>query len=314
METSAQPMVANRPGSRARRALLRLALGLGTLLLVAYLGISAVAANMLTIPNRQTGGSTPGALGLPYDDVWFPARQDGVAISGWYIPRTGSRQAVVLIHGFGSSRAHEFQGRFVELAGALHERGFAVLMIDLRGHGASADAHFSFGLRERYDVEAAVDWLKRQGFQAGRIGVLGISMGGATGIGAAADDPDIGALVSDCSFAEIYPLIAREWSKVTPLPQFFLPSTVLMGRLLYGYVIWDARPVDEIGTIAPRPILIIHGGDDQLTPIEHGRQLRDAAPTAEYWEVPGAGHARSFATDPQAYVERVADFFAKNLK
>jgi pimeloyl-ACP methyl ester carboxylesterase len=314
METTARPIVADPPHRRGRRLLLRLALGLVALLLAFYLGISAVAANMLTIPNRQTGGITPAAFGLSYDDVRFPARQDGVVISGWYIPRDGSRQAVVLIHGFGSSRAHEFQGRFVEFAGALHDRGFAVMLIDLRGHEASADAHFSFGIRERYDVEAAADWLKGQGFQAGSIGVLGVSMGGATGIGAAADDPDIGALVTDCSFAEIYPLIVREWSKATPLPRFFLPSTVLMGRLLYGYAIWDARPVDEIGTIAPRPILIIHGGDDRLTPIEHGRQLRNAAPAAEYWEVPEAGHAGSYANDPRAYVERVAGFFAKNLK
>jgi pimeloyl-ACP methyl ester carboxylesterase len=312
METTAQSTT--RPRGRARRLIARLALGVAVLLLAAYLVISTIAVNILTVPRRQIGGPTPAAVSLAYDDVRFSSSQDGVELSGWYIPREGSHKAVVLVHGFGSSRAHEFGGRFVELADALHDRGFAVMMIDLRGHGASADGHFSFGLRERHDVEGAVDWLKGQGFAPGSIGVLGVSMGGATGIGAAADDIDIGALVADCSFAEIYPLIEREWSSTTPLPKFFLPSTVLMGRLLFGYAIWDSRPVDEIAGIAPRPVLIIHGSGDGFTPVEHGRRLSAAAPKAEYWEVAGAGHARSYAADPQAYVDRVAGFFDRSLK
>jgi pimeloyl-ACP methyl ester carboxylesterase len=293
---------------------MRLAIGIVALLLALYLVVSAIAANTLTVPRRQVGTTTPAAFNIAYDDVSFPSRQDGITISSWYIPREGSRQALILIHGWNSSRATEFQGHFVDFAAALHERGFAVMLLDLRGHGTSGDAHFSFGIRERYDVEAAADWLKGKGFRPGSIGLLGVSMGGATGIGATADDGDIGALVADCSFAEIYPLIAREWHNNTPLPQFFLPSTVLMGKLMYGYAIWDSRPIDEIGRIAPRPVLIIHGSGDKFTPVEHGRQLKAAAPAAEYWEVPGADHARSYATDPQVYVERVAGFFARNLK
>ena len=314
MSTTTQATPAARARGRARRLILRIAIGLAALLLAAYLLISALAANMLTVPRRAPENRTPAALSLAYDDVRFPSREDNLEIAGWYIPRLGSRKAVVLVHGWNSNRSAEFQGRFVDFGAALHDRGFAVMMIDMRGHGASGDGHFSFGIRERHDVEGAVDWLERQGFQPGSIGVLGVSMGAATGIGAAADDPDIGALVEDCSFADIKPLIEREWSNNTPLPQFFLPSTVLMGRLLFGYAIWDARPVDVIGKIAPRPVLIIHGGGDRFIPVEHGRQLKAAAPSAEYWEVPGADHARSYAADPGAYVDRVASFFERKLK
>jgi alpha/beta superfamily hydrolase len=58
----------------------------------------------------------------------------------------------------------------------------------LRGHGQSADAPFTFGIYERRDVEGAIDWLKSQGFESGKIGVLGVSMGAASVIGAAAGD------------------------------------------------------------------------------------------------------------------------------
>lgn len=314
MSSAAPITVPMRADHRRRRVAARLALILLAGLLAVYLGISALAANLLTVPQRALSAQTPAAYGVAYQDVRFPARTDGISIAGWYLPSAGSRKAVVLVHGWNSSRTNEFQGRFPAFAAALQQRGLAVLMIDLRGHGASGDAHFSFGLTERRDLEGAVDWLKGQGFQPGSIGVLGVSMGAAAGIGAAADDTDIGALVEDCSFAEIYPLIEREWANQTPLPAVFLPSTVLMGRIMFGYTIWDARPIDQIGMIAPRPILIIHGGADTFTPPEHGRQLHAAAPDAEYWEVPGAGHAHSYAADPAAYVDRVASFFERSLK
>jgi uncharacterized protein len=314
MSTAAQTSAPARAQRRARRVVARAALTIVVLLLAAYIIISALAANILTVPKRVFGGETPAAFGLTYQDVRLPARGDQIDIAGWYIPNQASHKAVVLVHGWNGSRTSEFQGGFPDFAAALQKRGFAVLMIDMRGHGQSGDAHFSFGITERRDVEGAADWLKSQGFQPGSIGVLGISMGGATAIGAAADDPDIGALVDDCSFADVYPLMQAKWTTQTPLPQFFLPSTMLMGRLLFGYDISAARPVDEIGKIAPRPVLIIHGAADSFTPVEHGRQLAAAAPSAEYWQVPGADHAKSYAADPQAYLDRVTTFFEKSLK
>jgi len=312
MSTVARSATSARP--RIRRRLTRLALGLAALLLVAYLGIATLAANILTTPRRSFGARTPAALSLAYSDASFPARGGDVAIAGWFIPQPGSHRAVVLVHGKDSSRAAEFAGHFVDLAAALHARGFAVLMIDMRGHGRSGDAHFSFGLNERRDVEGAVDWLKGQGFGPGSIGVLGVSMGAAASIGAAADDADIGALAEDCSYAAIEPIIQKEWRGASGLPELFLPATLLMGRLLFGYDIAAARPVDEIGRIAPRPLLIIHGIADQLIPLAHAEQLRAAAPSAELWEVAGAAHAGAYLADPRAYVERVAGFFERSLK
>ena len=296
-----------------RRLALNALAGVAVLLLALYLGISAYAVSVVTMPQRDPIDVTPAAAGLSYQDVSFPARGDDVTIAGWYVPREGATRAVVLVHGKDSSRASELDGRFVDLAAALRQRGFAVLLIDMRGHGASADGHFSFGIRERYDVVGAVDWLEAQGFRPGSIGVLGVSMGGATATGAAVEDPDIGALVADCSYAEIYPLIERHWNGASGLPNFFLPSTLAVGTLMIGQDLTQARPVDEIGTIAPRPVLIIHGDADTFTPVEHGRQLAAAAPAAEYWEVPGAPHARSYTPDVQAYTDRVASFFEASL-
>ena len=91
-------------------------------------------------------------------------------LAAWYVPSDSSRRAVVLVHGKDGSRTADFNGGFMDLAAALHKRGLAVLMIDLRGHGQSDDAHFSFGINERRDIEGAVDWLMARQFPPGSMG------------------------------------------------------------------------------------------------------------------------------------------------
>lgn len=312
METTAPTTTARRV-RRLQRIAVSIIGTIFTLVMALYLGISTYAASVLTLPQRDEVVHTPATYGARFEEVRFPARGGDVAIAAWYLPHPNSSRAVILVHGKDSSRSTEFQGRFSEFATRLWEREFAVLMIDLRGHGASGDARLSFGLAERRDILGAVDWLMAQGFRAGSIGVLGVSMGAASAIGAAAEDPAIGALVADCSYAEIEPLMRRHWAQASGLPGIFLPSTLFMGRFVVGTDVTAARPVTEIDDIAPRPVLIIHGNADAFTPVEHGRALAAAAPTAEYWEVPGAGHGRSYSVDPQRYVERVATFFAQHL-
>ncbi len=312
METTASAATHRRVG-RLRRMAISATATLIMLLVTIYLGISTYAASVVTLPQRDAIVDTPADFGARFDEVRFPARGGDVEIAGWYLPQPETSRAVILVHGKDSSRSTEFQGRFSEFAAQLHKRGFAVVMIDLRGHGASGDARFSFGLAERRDILGAVDWLITQGFRPGSIGVLGVSMGAASAIGATAEEPAIGALVADCSYADIRPLMERHWTKASGLPDIFLPSTLFMGRFVLGMDLTTARPVTEIDDIAPRPVLIIHGDADAFTPVEHGRALAAAAPTAEYWEVPGAGHARSYEVDPQRYVERVAGFFAQHL-
>jgi uncharacterized protein len=290
---------------------------LAALLLVAgnYLLVSAQVAEMLTRPHHGFDSpETPATYHIRYQDVRFPARGGDVQIAGWYLPREGGTQAVVLAHGASVNRWIEFGGGFLKLAVALHKRGFAVLMIDMRAHGASEGERVSFGVAERRDIIGAVDWLEGRGFAPGSVGVLGVSMGAAAAIGAATDDPDIGALVADCSYASMDALVRRNWRSASGgLPDYYLPSSILIGRLL-GYDFDSDTPVEEIWRIAPRAVLIVHGDADALVPLSDAEQLKAAGPSAELWVVHGAGHGGSYGANPQAYTDRVAAFFARHLK
>jgi pimeloyl-ACP methyl ester carboxylesterase len=143
------------------------------LMLVAiYLAFGVRAANTWAHPHRNTYFSaTPASFNLEYRDVRLHSRDAGIEIFGWWIPRSGSTKAVVMVHGRGENRTSEFYDHFLDLGAALNTfqgRGFNILMIDLRAHGLSGGVDSEWGIGERHDVEGAVDWIKGQRIRSGQ--------------------------------------------------------------------------------------------------------------------------------------------------
>ena len=272
-----------------------------------------IAANLLSTPNRTFDPKAVSVFSKSPEDVHFLA-SDGVKIAGWFLPSKLNQKAIILVHGMNSSRTAEMGGRFPEFSAGLNREGFTILMIDLSGHGQSGNARFTFGITERRDVIAAVTWLKSKGYQPQAIGVLGVSMGASTAIGATAEDSDIGALVIDSAYAEVYPVMQQNWSNVSGLPNIFLPSTMILGSWITGYDLTQSKPVNEIGKIAPRPVLIIHSRSDPFTPVNQAYALKSANPLSIYWETSATKHAESYNTNPQTYIRKVSNFFNQNLK
>src|SRR5262249_23531995 len=147
---------------------------------------------------------------------------------------------------------------------------------------------------------------------AGAIGVIGQSMGAAATIYAAAAEPAIGAVITDCSFADIRPVMDREWKRITGLPHIFMPATPLASQLLLGIDMGTSRPKEVIGQIAPRPMLLIHGQDDRLVPVVHAWTLKAALPAADLWIIPGAHHVGGIKVDPDGFMRRIGDFFDRS--
>jgi fermentation-respiration switch protein FrsA (DUF1100 family) len=94
----------------------------------------------------------------------------------------------------------------------------------------------------------------------------GNSLGGATLIFAAAKEPAIRAIVSDCAFADFLPIMERELPHQGHYPSFFTPGGLVAAQVLYGVDYYHTRPADVIAAVAPRPIFLIHGASDTFTP------------------------------------------------
>ena len=90
---------------------------------------------------------------------------------------------VVLVHDFAAHRE-----QVLPWVRPLHDAGLTVLAFDSRGCGASGPAGQTFGLRERGDVRAALDVLrKRRSVDPLRLAVVGLGTGGTAALGVASD-------------------------------------------------------------------------------------------------------------------------------
>ena len=280
------------------------------ILLCVYFGISGYMASSLTRLDRLPITENPSLFGLSYEEISFPSRVDSLTLKGWYI-RVGEEQPVIImVHGAGGNRA---SGSTLELAVDLVDEGYNVLMFDLRGHGESEGAHLSAGYYERHDLLGAVDYLESRGVTS--IGVLGFSLGAATAILTAGEEPRISAVVSDGCFADLTEIINREATKRGGLPGWFTPGYLFMNRVMYGVDLNAVRPIDAVSKIAPRPIFFIHGASDDFVPPAHVNRLYEASnnPSNLVWIVPNAKHIEAYKIASVEYVEKVTAFFNKEL-
>lgn len=296
---------------------------------LAYSAVSLYIATQLVYAPQQPIYATPASLGLQYRDITFPSRIDHLQLQGWFIPgvlpggRLTAQRTIIVVHGTRTNRADKAAG-LLDLSGAFARHGFAVLAFDMRGSGQSPPAPLSLGYFEQRDVLGAVDFLRAGPLPyptLGRpriIGGWGVSMGAATLLLAASQEPAIRAVVSDSAYADILPILEREVPKGGHLPTLFTPGALLAAQALYGIDYYDVRPMEVVAGIAPRPIFFIHGTADTYVPPSNMDLLESAARNAsdanvQTWLVPGAQHAQAYHTQPLEYVARVMAFFTATL-
>lgn len=299
---------------------MRITLGLILVVLVILYGlISFYMARGVTTAERNQQEDHPRNYGLSAEDVEFRPRGGDLLLSGWYIQgeRDNGSDAphLIFVHGLGNVRSGN---EAVDLADRLVERGYSILMFDLRGHGSSEGSRVSGGYFEQRDILGAYDYLVDwRGAKAGKVGLMGFSMGGATSILAAVDEPGIRAVAADSPYAVATELIAQETARRTVFPEWvtpaFLPTTKIMARTIYGIDIGALTPVKAV-TQLHYPVLIIHGVHDDRVPVDHGKRVGDAGyPGTIWWPTDAPGHVESFDTYPDQYAERVDDYFESLL-
>lgn len=299
------------------------------IVITAYTALSIYIATQLVYVPQKSIYATPASLGLQFKYVTFPSRADQVQLKGWYIPgvlpdgKLTSQRTIIMVHGTRANRVDKGAG-LLNLSGDLARHGFAILAFDMRGAGESPPAPLSLGYFEQRDVLGAVDFLRSGPVPypaLGRtriIGGWGVSMGAATLLMAAAQEPTIRAVVFDCAYADIIPILEREVPKRGHLPLMFTPGGLFAARVLYGMDFYSVRPLDIVASIAPRPMLFIQGTSDKYVPPSNMDALAAAARTAsnasvQTWLVPGAAHAQSFNTEGAVYVDRVVAFYTAAL-
>ena len=277
----------------------RLAIGVLAVVLVVWIVLPVSIALVAT--HRPRGTAEPLQLARAAREVTLTTK-DGLALRASYVPsRNGA--AVVLFPDRAGTAAH---GRM------LARRGYGVLAVDTRGYGRSQGDPNVFGWGSTPDVDAAVAFLaSRPDVRDGRIGGLGLSVGGEVLLEAAAANPGLRAVVSDgAGERSVRESATRGAAAALVLPLQAVQTAAV--AVLSG----DRPPAalqDLVGRIAPRAVLLVlagkGGGGEELNRTYAAR----AGAGTELWEIPEAGHIGGIRARPAAYEQRVVAFLDRAL-
>jgi len=278
----------------------------GLVFIIVFFLPMLLAVGVINTARVPISGDTPADRGFAYRDVTFET-EDGVTIAGWYIPSENGA-AVIAVHGAGRNRT-----KTLEHAAMLARNGYGVLMIDLRGYGESGGSINSMGWNGYRDIPAAVQFLEAQGdVDKGRVGGLGLSMGGEVLLQAAGEESGSGlaAVVSEGAGARTYKEVLEvpgTAKYIMTAPLFVREATI---KLLTGVGVPPTND-DTITRFAPKPVMLISGdiGEER----QWNRIMSDRSPgSVELFEAAG-GHIDGLAVQPQEYESRVIAFFDRSL-
>lgn len=259
-----------------------------------------VASALMTHWVRFAETTDPGQLtGADYSPAAYLA-SDGTRIQGWLMPcgDPASDASVILAPGRSMGKS-----MLVPLATRLNLAGYSVLIIDLRGEGASGGHSRGLGVTESQDVIGAVNYLRwSHPRQSRHIFAMGISQGATAVLAAAAADARIEAVVADSPL----PNPRDELKEIAgalpgPLGDYFRQATFPLASLQAGCDLSSKGAGRCIGQIGPRPVLLVYGQDDALVPQEAIGQMYAQARPSLLWRAPQAGHGEALLRHGDEY-------------
>jgi len=232
-------------------------------------------------------------------DVRFTTR-DGVDIRGWYVP-SHNGATVIMGHGLGENRV-----RFVPDAEFLARHGYGSLLFDWRANGESGGDMSTWSDREQLDLSTAVDFaLEQPDVVDGRVAAAGFSIGASTVAMVASHDARIRAVILLAVWTSLEDELGYKFRRYGFLSRW----PALEGFRREGVHFDAVRPIDNVGRIAPRPMLFIGGSIDSDTPpwvID--RVYAAAGEPKRRWTAEGAEHGFFRAVAPGEYERTILSF------
>jgi dipeptidyl aminopeptidase/acylaminoacyl peptidase len=260
----------------------------------------------MEIPRLPLQGS-PDSVGLAFQDVFFASRIDHIELKGWFLPSTGD-SVLLFVNGGFQNRVDPIVDT-LDLSRDLVNKGYNILLFDLRGRGESQGKARQLSNIEK-DIGGAIDYLKSKGYPVGKIGIIGYCSGAASTCIFASKE-DVGSIVLDGCFTSVRDMFYHQASS-RGIPQIlvtvFMPGIQFAAKVFYGYE--AVNPIDVVGKVRCS-MFFVHEENDELVPPQETVALFNASgnPSNSYWQILDSLHSRGYKTHPTEYVARVDAFF-----
>lgn len=242
---------------------------------------------------------------IPFEPVQIQSF-DGLALFGRYYHMDDGAPLQIQMHGYRGCAYRDFSGGHA----LARQMGHNVLVVDQRAHGKSQGQVISFGIKEREDCAAWVEYAYRRFGREIPIFLCGVSMGAATVL-MASELPlreNVVGIIADCPYSSPKEIIIKVCADMKIPGKAAYPFVVLGGLLFGKFKLWSASAKEAVKH-AKVPILLIHGEDDRFVPCNMGRDIYAQNPERITLETfPEAGHGMSYMVDTPRYDAAVKTF------
>ncbi|NHV98469.1 MAG: alpha/beta hydrolase [Thaumarchaeota archaeon] len=237
-----------------------------------------------------------------------------------HVPDETPAPTVVFCHGFTGNRV-EAHRLFVRAARKMSREGIAAVRFDFRGSGESEGEFENMTVSsEITDLNSVLSFLlERNEVARDKIGVVGLSLGGAVSILTAARNQMVKAVCSWSSPAEFRIMsdglkaFGADLKTVTEKGYVDLPSGFRVGKDFFTDIL-KHDVLDACSKITPRPILIMHGSGDTVVPVKHAHMLYEKAGEPKRLVIiDGADHTFTGREYEDRVIEITTEWFKKNL-
>jgi len=231
----------------------------------------------------------PGSIGLDFETVRFET-EDGVKLSGWFIPSDNAKGVILFCHGNAGNISHRLESIQI-----FHRLRLDVFIFDYRGYGESEGKPTEYGTYE--DAKAAWKYLiEVRQVIPNQLIVFGRSLGGAVASWLAQSQKP-GGLILESTFTSLGDVAATLYP--------YLPVRLLLR--------FEYNTAEYLGRV-DCPVLVIHSCDDEIMPFGHGHQLFEMArEPKKFIEISGT-HNEGFITSGRKYEEGLNSFILEYVK
>lgn len=262
----------------------------------------ALTLHALLYPPRRTFAwcvsrgepADPGALApaRPFESgsIESPGRP-GEILPLWTIAGEDPLGPIVIFsHGWAESKQ-----TVLARLGALAPVCSKIIAWDLPGHGEASRGHARLGVSERRELATIVGRVTDEAAAEGAarpIVLFGFSLGAGVSIeAAAASEGVIAGVIAEAPYRLPW-TPARNVMELKGFPHRLnlRPALLLAGAALGAGPFWGSFDRAAYAACLACPLLVIHGSEDEICPIEDGRAIAEAAPQGRLVEVAGAAH------------------------
>lgn len=238
---------------------------------------------------------------MAYEDVYFTSTDGAARIHGFFIPRANSQNTVVILHGIGANKSN-----FMPFAEFPYLAGWNTLLFDFRAHGECPGHTSTFGVTEKHDVAAAVEFVRKR-FPSGKVVLLSVSMGTSAAMHALAHGVQVDGVVLDSPLYSFKGAISRRFGSLAA-------NYIYFGMTPFALVeagVWlpSASPYTLKGDFYETPALVVKNGMDFILPPEDADRIYERFRGPKFLvEAEDATHGQAIFEAPEEYEAALTNF------